>query len=60
MRRTMRRSHVDLRFGAIALAAGLSSFELARYKGTNAEMIDRTYGHLAGSEQAARAKLDSL
>jgi hypothetical protein len=29
--------------------------------GTSVEMIDRTYGHLAaGSEQAARARLDAI
>jgi hypothetical protein len=58
MRRKMRPSRVICRFGTSALAAGLSIFELARYKGTSVDMIDRAYGHLAaGSEQAARAKL---
>jgi integrase len=48
-------------FATNALAAGISIFELGRYMGTSVEMIDRTYGHLAaGSEQAARDKLDSI
>jgi hypothetical protein len=28
------------------LAAGVSLFELARFMGTSAEQIDKTYGHL--------------
>lgn len=47
-------------FATNALAAGLGTFELARYMGTSVEMIERTYGHLAqGSEDYARARLDA-
>jgi integrase len=52
----------DLRhtFAAHALAAGIGLYELARYMGTSADQIDRTYGHLVqGAEDAARAKLDA-
>ena len=52
----------DLRhaFASYALAAGLGLYELARYMGTSAEQIDKTYGHLVqGAEDAARAKLDA-
>jgi integrase len=43
-----------------ALAAGLGTFELARYMGTSVAMIERTYGHLAqGSEAHARQRLDA-
>ena len=46
--------------GLLALDAGLSIFELARYMGTSVEMIDRVYGHLAhGAEDTARARLDA-
>ena len=34
-------------FATEALAAGVSTFELARLMGTSVAMIDRTYGHLA-------------
>jgi integrase len=53
----------DLRhtFATDALHAGLSIFELARYIGTSAAMIDHTYGHLArGSEAIAKEKLDAV
>ena len=30
----------------MAIAAGVSLFELARFMGTSVEQIDRTYGHL--------------
>jgi integrase len=33
-------------FASNALAAGVGTFELARYMGTSVEMIERTYGHL--------------
>lgn len=33
-------------FASEALAAGISTFELARLMGTSIQMIDRTYGHL--------------
>lgn len=47
-------------FATHALAAGFSLYELARYMGTSARVIDATYGHLAhGSDAAARAKLDA-
>jgi integrase len=51
----------DLRhtFISNALAAGLSTFEVARFAGTAVQMIDRTYGHLvASSEDTARERLD--
>jgi integrase len=39
----------DLRhtFAAVALRAGLGTYELSRYMGTSLINIDRTYGHLA-------------
>ena len=45
---------------AIALRAGISTFDLSRYMGTSLAMIDRHYGHLArdGREHAIRL-LDS-
>jgi integrase len=47
-------------FATEALAAGVSTFELARVMGTSVQMIDRTYGHLAiDSEDAIRARLDA-
>lgn len=47
-------------FATEALAAGVSTFELARVMGTSVAMIDRTYGHLArDSEAAIRARLDT-
>ena len=33
-------------FASFAIAAGVSTFELARMMGTSLEMIERTYGHL--------------
>ncbi len=43
-----------------ALAAAVSTFELARLMGTSVAMIDRTYGHLArDSEDSIRARLDA-
>jgi integrase len=33
-------------YASFAIAAGVSLFELARFMGTSAEQIDRTYGHL--------------
>jgi integrase len=53
----------DLRhtFATNALAAGISLYELARFMGTSARMIDQTYGHLAhGAENAAWEKLDAF
>jgi integrase len=51
----------DLRhtFVSNALAAGLSTFEVARSAGTSVRMVDRVYGHLvASSEDTARQRLD--
>ena len=51
----------DLRHTAIShwLAAGLGSFEVARFMGTSVRMVDLTCGHLiAGSELDARRRLD--
>ena len=33
-------------FASLAIAAGVSLFELARFMGTSVEQIDHTYGHL--------------
>jgi hypothetical protein len=38
-----------------SIAAGVSLFELARFMGTGAEQIDKTYGHLL-SDMLERAK----
>jgi integrase len=47
-------------FASNALAAGVGTFELARYMGTSVEMIERTYGHLVtGADDAFRSRLDS-
>jgi integrase len=47
-------------FATEALAAGVSTFELARLMGTSVAMIDRTYGHLArDSEASIRARLEA-
>jgi integrase len=47
-------------FATEALAAGVSTFELARLMGTSVAMIDRTYGHYArDSEASIRARLDA-
>jgi integrase len=57
---TMRRIY-DLRHTAIShwLAAGLGSFEVARFMGTSVRMVDLTYGHLvSGSELEARRRLN--
>jgi integrase len=52
--------HLRHTFATEALAAGISTFELARLMGTSIAMIDRTYGHLArDSEEAIRARLDA-
>jgi integrase len=56
-----RRRIYDLRHTAIShwLAAGLGSFEVARFMGTSVRMVDLTYGHLvSGSELDARRRLD--
>ncbi len=47
-------------FATEALAAGISTFELARLIGSSIEMIERTYGHLArDSEAQIRARLEA-
>jgi integrase len=47
-------------FATEALAAGVSTFELARVMGTSVAMIDRTYGHLArDSEDSIRIRLEA-
>ena len=47
-------------FATEALAAGVSTFELARLMGTSVAMIDRTYGHLArDSEDSIRLRLEA-
>jgi hypothetical protein len=47
-------------FATEALAAGVSTFELARVMGTSLAMIDRTYAHLArDSEDSIRARLEA-
>jgi integrase len=52
--------HLRHTFATEALAAGISTFELARVMGTSVAMIDRTYGHLArDSEETIRARLDA-
>ena len=52
--------HLRHTFVTEALAAGVSTFELARVMGTSLAMIDRTYGHLArDSEESIRARLDA-
>ncbi len=52
--------HLRHTFATEALAAGVSTFELARVMGTSIAMIDRTYGHLArDSEAAIRDRLDA-
>jgi integrase len=54
-----RRRIYDLRHTAIShwLAAGLGSFEVARFMGTSVRMVDLTYGHLvSGSELDARRR----
>jgi integrase len=58
---SVRRRIYDLRHTAIShwLAAGLGSFEVARFMGTSVRMVDLTYGHLvSGSELDARRRLD--
>ena len=52
--------HLRHTFATEALAAGISTFELARLMGTSIAMIDRTYGHLARDAEASiRARLDA-
>ena len=52
--------HLRQTFATEALAAGISTWELARLMGTSVAMIDRTYGHLArDAEESIRARLDA-
>ena len=47
-------------FATEALAASVSTFELARLMGTSIAMIDRTYGHLArDSDESIRNRRDA-
>ncbi len=47
-------------FASNALAAGVGTFELARFMGTSVEMIERTYGHLVtGADESFRNRLDA-
>jgi integrase len=46
-------------FASWALAAGMSTFHLARRMGTSVQMIDQTYGHLvSGADDDDIARLD--
>jgi integrase len=48
-------------YASFAVAAGVSLFELARFMGTSAEQIDKTYGHLLpDSIDRTRAALDTF
>ena len=52
--------HLRHTFATEALAAGISTWELARLMGTSVAMIDRTYGHLArDAEESIRSRLDA-
>jgi hypothetical protein len=52
--------HVAAQFATEALAAGVSTFGLARVMGSSIQMVEMTYGHLAkDSEQQIRARLDA-
>jgi integrase len=48
-------------YATLAIAAGVSLFELARFMGTSVEQIDRTYGHLLPDAlDRTRAALDAF
>lgn len=48
-------------FATLAIAAGVSLFELARFMGTSVDQIDRTYGHLLPDAlDRTRAALDAF
>jgi integrase len=48
-------------FATFSIAAGVSLFELARFMGTSADQIDRTYGHLLPDAiDRTRAALDAF
>jgi hypothetical protein len=52
--------HLRHTFATEALAAGISTWELARLMSTSVGMIDRTYGHFARDEEASiRARLEA-
>ena len=53
----------DLRhsYASWMLAAGVPVYDVARYMGSSARMLDLTYAHLVrGSEAAARERLDAF
>ncbi len=48
-------------FASNALAAGVGTFELARYMGTSVEMIEAHYGHLVqGADEVFRSRLEAF
>ncbi len=48
-------------YASLAIAAGVSLFELARFMGTSVEQIDKTYGHLLPDAlDRTRQALDSF
>jgi len=48
-------------YASLSIAAGVSLFELSRFMGTSAAMLDRTYGHLLPDAlDRGRAALDSF
>ena len=48
-------------FASLAIAAGVSLFELSRFMGTSPQMLDATYGHLLPDAlDRGRAALDAF
>jgi integrase len=48
-------------FASLAIAAGVSLFELSRFMGTSPQMLDKTYGHLLPDAlDRRRTALDSF
>ena len=46
-------------YASVSIAAGVSLFELSRFMGTSAQMLDKTYGHLLpDARDRARTALD--
>jgi hypothetical protein len=46
-------------YASLAIAAGVSLFELSRFMGTSPQMLDKTYGHLLPDAlDRGRAALD--
>ena len=46
-------------YASVSIAAGVSLFELSRFMGTSAQMLDKTYGHLSpDARDRARTALD--